>query len=70
MSSRQIRRRAPPPRGPGAGPSGLVLDVARDLLFLSAIGLYIVIVGQNWGVYAAAVMVETYRDAFAGPRRR
>lgn len=63
MSLREIARAR---SRSGPAPGGAVLAVGRDLLFLSALGLYIVILGQNWGVYASAAMIAAYRSAFRG----
>lgn len=30
------------------------------LLFLAIVTLYVVVVGQNWAYYAAAMMIATY----------
>jgi len=42
--------------------SGGVLHIGRDLLFVALLALYVVVLGQNWGVYAAAAMLATYRS--------
>ncbi len=51
------------PAAAGSEPPA-VLEVARDLVFLLALAAYIVVIGQNWAVYAAAAMVAAYRQAF------
>lgn len=32
----------------------------RALAFLAAVALYVLVLGQNWGFYAAATMIAAY----------
>lgn len=45
-------RRKKLPTGPGAA--------LRDLGFAAVVAVYVLVIGQNWGVYAAATMIAAY----------
>lgn len=72
MRTRKIRRSLRPSFLGSIASAEIVAGVGRDLLFLMVMGLYIVVVGENWGIYAAALMMGAYRNAFrrAGWARR
>lgn len=64
MSIGEITRGRPGSSWHSAAPAEVAGGIGRDLVFLVAVALYIVVVGQNWGVYAAALMIAAYRTAF------
>lgn len=33
----------------------------RHLIFLAAVALYVVVLGENWGIYTAAILIALYR---------
>lgn len=33
----------------------------KHIIFLAAVALYVVILGENWGVYPAAILIALYR---------
>lgn len=33
----------------------------RHVAFLAAVALYVVILGENWGIYTAAILIALYR---------
>lgn len=33
----------------------------RHVVFLTAVTLYVVVLGENWGIYTAAVLIALYR---------
>lgn len=33
----------------------------KHLVFLAAVAIYVLIIGQNWGIYTGALLVALYR---------
>lgn len=58
---RRSRKRYRLKVGPPFGAANCLNRPMKHLVFLAAVAIYVLIIGQNWGIYTGALLVALYR---------